>query len=156
MRKGLTYLGQSHRLCRNIRAIEVHVRSRSQRVGNWDAARVFMAKLQVSVLGMCCPRIEVLTQLRYAIQSIMTFLDLYRPNFGELWLIINVSFQLRHATISHWSMCTPLHSALFHFSSLQSHLVFFSFDSVDAVHTDYHISGYCTFRCWRIILLGFG
>jgi len=46
----------------------------------------------------------------------MTFLDFYEANFGKLQLMMNVSFQIRHAstaTISLQSACTPRHSALF-------------------------------------------
>jgi hypothetical protein len=79
-----------------------------------------MAKLHFSLLGMSRPMIlsmiEVHAQLRSAIQCRMTFLDFNEVNFGKLRLIVNVSFQTRHAstaTISLQSACSPLHSALF-------------------------------------------
>jgi len=61
-------------------------------------ALVFMEKLHLSLLGMCWPMIKVQAQLRSAIQSRMTFLDFYEVNFGKLRLIMNVSFQVRHAS----------------------------------------------------------
>jgi len=45
---------------------------------------VFIAKLQPSLQGISCPMIEVLAQLRSAIQSTMRFLDLYEANFDKL------------------------------------------------------------------------
>jgi hypothetical protein len=83
-------------------------------------ARVFMVKLHLSLLGMSWPMIwpmiEVQAQPRSAIQSRMTFLDFNEVNFGKLQLIVNVSFQVRHAstaTIRLRSACSPLHSALY-------------------------------------------
>jgi len=82
-------------------------------------ARVFMAKLHLSLLGMfwpiIWPMIEVQAQLRSANQSRMMFLDFHEVNFGKLRLIMNVSFQVRHtstAIICLRSVCSPLHSAL--------------------------------------------
>jgi len=79
-------------------------------------ARVFMAKLCLSLLGMSWPMIEVQAQLRSAMQSRMTFLDFYEVNFGKVQLIMKISFQVRHAstaTISIQSAYTPLPSARF-------------------------------------------
>jgi membrane-anchored protein YejM (alkaline phosphatase superfamily) len=77
-----------------------------------------MAKLHLSLLGttwpMIWPMIEDQPQLRSAIQSRMTFLDFNEVNFGMLRLIVNVSFQVRHAstaTIRLRSACSQLYSA---------------------------------------------
>jgi hypothetical protein len=78
-----------------------------------------MVKLFLSLLGMSWPMIwrmiEVKAQLRSAIQSRMTFFNFNEVNFGKLQLIVNVSFQVRHAstaTIRLRCACSPLHSAL--------------------------------------------
>jgi len=115
-RHGLTYSWQSCNLCRNIIVGRKHLRSESQSVGDWDMARVFMVKLHLLLLGMSWPMIDVQAQLRSASQSRMMFLDFYEVKFGKLRLIMNVSFQVRHAstaTLSLQSACSPLHSALF-------------------------------------------
>jgi len=52
LRHGLTYLWQSWSLCRKIIVVRAHLGSASQSVGDWDTARVFMAKLHLSLLGM--------------------------------------------------------------------------------------------------------
>ena len=57
-----------------------------------------MAKLQLSLPGISWPMIEVLAQLRSAMQSRMTFLDLYEANIDKLRLIMDVSFLPRHAS----------------------------------------------------------
>jgi hypothetical protein len=61
-----------------------------------------MAKLHLWLLGMSwpmiLPMIEVQAQLRSAIQSRMTFEEFNENNFGKLRLIVNVSFQVRHAS----------------------------------------------------------
>jgi hypothetical protein len=45
---------------------------------------------------MVKPTIQVKEQLRSAIQSKLTLLDLYEANFGKLQLIMDVWFQYRH------------------------------------------------------------
>jgi len=116
MRHGRTDFWQSCSLCRNTILVRAHLRSPSHSLGDWYMARVFMAKLHLSQLGMSWPKIEVQAQLRSAIQSWMTFLNFYEVNFGMRWLIKNVAFQVWHAstvTICLPSACTPLHSAIF-------------------------------------------
>jgi len=119
-RHELTYSWQHCSLGRTIIMVRAHLRSASQGVGDWDKAPVFMAKLHLSPLSMSWPiiwpMIEVQAQLRFAIQSRMTFLDFNEVNVGKLWLIVNVSFHVRHAstaTISLRSTCSTLHSAQF-------------------------------------------
>jgi len=46
-------------------------------------AQVFMAKLQLLLPGISWPLIEVLAQLRSAIQSRITFLEWYAANFDK-------------------------------------------------------------------------
>ena len=114
----LMYSCQSRGLCSNIILVLAHIRSTSPRVGDWDTRWVFTATLQLVLLGLSWPMIEVCAQLRSAIQSRMTFLDLSEANFDKLQRIMHVSFQPRHvskATISLWTTCKPVHSALFIF-----------------------------------------
>jgi len=154
MNHELTYSWRSHSLCSNIVFVLAHLKCTLQSIGNWDTAWAFLAKLQLSLLVMSQPLIEVQEQLKFAIRSRMTLLDFHEANFGKLRLIMNVSFQLRHTSssiMSLWSVCTPLYSAVFDISLLHSHLVFFGFESVDHVNTDCHFSRYCTFRCRRLI-----
>ena len=123
--------GKAAALCRNIIVVRAHLRSASESIGDWDTAHVFMVQLHLSLLGMSWPMIwpmiEVQVQLRSAIQSRMTYLDFYEVSFGKLQLIVNVSFQVTHAstvTISLQSACSPLHSA--HLISLRFILIMFS------------------------------
>jgi len=120
MRHGLTYSWQRCSLCSKMVVIWAHLNTASQGVGDWDTSQVFIAKLHLLLLGMSspmiCPMIEVQAQLRSAIQSRMMFLDFNEVNFGKLQLIVNVSFQVRHAstaTIRLRSASSPLHSALY-------------------------------------------
>jgi len=109
----LTYLWQSRSVCRNIIVVQAQLWFASPTVRDWDTARVFMAKLQLSLVGLSWPIIEVLAQLRSAIQSRMMCLDLSEADFDKLWLVMEVSFQTWHtstATISLQSTCTPVHS----------------------------------------------
>jgi hypothetical protein len=72
-----------------------------------------MAKLHLSLLGttwpMIWPMIEDQPQLRSAIQSRMTFLDFNEVNFGKLQLIVNVSFQVSHASTATISLRSGCH-----------------------------------------------
>jgi hypothetical protein len=101
MRPGLTYSWESCRLSRKIVVVRAHLKSASQGIRDWDTARVFIAKLHFSLLGMSspmiCPMIEVQAQLRSATQSRMMFWDFNVVNFGKLQLIVDVSFQARNA-----------------------------------------------------------
>jgi len=54
-------------------------------------AQVFMAKLHLLLLGISWPMIEVLAQLRSAMQSRMRFIGLYEANIDKLRLIMDVS-----------------------------------------------------------------
>jgi len=66
MRHWLTYLWQSRSFCRHFIEVLAHLWSASQRVRCWDTDGVFLAKLQLSLLGMSWPMIEVQEQLRSA------------------------------------------------------------------------------------------
>jgi hypothetical protein len=99
--------------CTGIRA---HLTLTSQCVGHWDTARVLIAKLHLSLLGMSWPMIwpmiKVQAQWRTAIQSRMTFLDFDDVNFSKLRLIVHVSFQVRHASTVTISAYSTLYCAL--------------------------------------------
>jgi len=128
MNHELTYSWQWRSLCSNIMFVLAHLKSSSQNVGSWDTVRVFMAMLQLWVLGMSQSMIEDQAQRKSAVWSRIMLLNCFEGNFGKLRLIINVSFQLRHTLpliISLSRMCSPLHSALFDINLLHSHLVFF-------------------------------
>ena len=131
--------------------------SASLSVGNWDTAQVLMAKLQPSLPGISWPMIEVLAQLRYAIQSRMRTLYFDKANSGKLWLIMDISFQPRHtskATNTPPKLMFPRQQRNLYFSFRHSHHVFFDCESVDAVHSECHLSRHFTFRCRRLIPLG--
>jgi hypothetical protein len=114
MRYELTDLWHSCRSGRNIIVIQEHLRSVSQIVRLWDTAWVFKVNLHLALFGMSSPMIEVPEQERSAIQSRMTLLDFFDVNFGKLWIIINISFQVRHAstaTITFQKAYSLLHSS---------------------------------------------
>ena len=58
IRHWLTDSWQCCSLCRYMVVIWVHLTSALQWVGHWEMAQVFMAKLQLSLLGMSSPMIE--------------------------------------------------------------------------------------------------
>jgi len=60
-------------------------------------AQIFIAKLQLLLADVSRHMNEVQKQLRSAIQSRLSFLDLYEANFDKLRLIMDVQFQPRHA-----------------------------------------------------------
>jgi len=83
MRHGLTYSWQSRRVCKNIIVIWVHLRLVSQTIGDWDTARVFVAKLRFSlVLGMSWPLISSsgTTEMCNPVQN-----DIVGFLWGQLW-----------------------------------------------------------------------
>jgi len=63
MRHWVTYLWQSRSFYWHFIEVLAHPWSSSQRVGCWDTARVFLAKQQLSLLGMSWSMIEVQAQL---------------------------------------------------------------------------------------------
>jgi hypothetical protein len=91
MGHGLTCLWQGCNMGRNIIVVRAHIKCASQWVGIWDTARLLLGILQLSLLVISWPMIEVQVQVISAIQRRMTFLNLYEANFGKLWLIMNVA-----------------------------------------------------------------
>jgi len=90
MRHRLTYLWQSCSIFQCSIDVQAHLSSASLGVGYWDTARVFMAQMQLSQPVFAWHLIEVKAQLRSAMQSRMTFLDLYEATFDKQWLIMDV------------------------------------------------------------------
>jgi hypothetical protein len=127
MRHGLTDSWQSHSLFKNIVAIQVHLRSASQTIGDCDAARVILVNLRRSQLGTSWPMIEVQAKLRSAIESKMTVCISMWPTLARLWLIMNVSFQVRNATtaIIHLRSTCTLHPSTL-IASVRCILIMFS------------------------------
>jgi hypothetical protein len=65
-------------------------------VGYWDIDRIFKEQLQLSLPGIPWPMIDVLVQLKFAIQSRMLFLDFCEANYDKLQHIMDISFRDRH------------------------------------------------------------
>jgi len=107
----------SHSDCFRWHMIEVHAQLRSTSpIVRWsDLVQVFIAKLQLPLLGTSWPIIEVQAHLRTSILWSITFLDIYEINFDKLQFIMYISSLPSYASewlISHWRTCTQIHACL--------------------------------------------
>jgi hypothetical protein len=84
----------------------------------------------------------------------MSFFDMYEVIIDTLRVIMDVSFQSRHASRATKKppKCMYLQYIVHfvYFSLLHSHHVFFNFELVDTVHRD--LSRHFTFGCRQLIL----
>jgi len=84
--------------CRHIIEIQAHLRSASKRLRCWDMAWVSMADLQLCYRVF--PDLWLKFRHNWDLQSSPEWgcWICMKANFDKLWLIMDVSFQLRHAS----------------------------------------------------------